>query len=172
MSKGWIRQKAPVEGPPLAFEATVNGGNLTARIGERSIAVELGPGASTTGWCRSNGLLRSFAICRVGALVHVWVDGEAFVFELSTQAPRAAEKEKGESEVRARMPGRVLQLFVSAGERVEAGQRLLVIESMKIQFVVQASQAGRVQRIAVSLGDQVQAGDFLLEVAEEESLTA
>jgi propionyl-CoA carboxylase alpha chain len=71
----------------------------------------------------------------------------------------------------ARMPGKVTLLRVAVGDRVEAGQTLLVLEAMKMEHPMNASFAGVVVEVRVAQGDQVESGAVLLvvEPASEES---
>jgi biotin carboxyl carrier protein len=70
----------------------------------------------------------------------------------------------GEDEVRALMPGRVVEVRVAKGDRVEPGNVLLVLEAMKMQNEIRASSGGRVSRCAVSAGDAVEGGALLFEL--------
>ena len=63
------------------------------------------------------------------------------------------------------MPGSVLQVRVSAGDQVAAGQVLLVLEAMKMENTVSAPAAGRVEQVLVEVGRQVQRGEPLVELA-------
>ncbi|WP_422631898.1 biotin/lipoyl-binding carrier protein [Pseudokineococcus basanitobsidens] len=64
--------------------------------------------------------------------------------------------------VRAEMVAGVLSLAVEVGEVVEAGQTLLLLESMKMEIPVVPEGRGRVSRVVVSPGDVVQEGDLLV----------
>ncbi|MEJ5915187.1 biotin/lipoyl-binding carrier protein [Pseudokineococcus sp. 1T1Z-3] len=64
--------------------------------------------------------------------------------------------------VRAEMVAGVLRLAVEVGEVVEAGQTLLLLESMKMEIPVVPEGAGRVARVVVAPGDVVQEGDLLV----------
>ena len=63
------------------------------------------------------------------------------------------------------MPGTVLLLKVAAGERVNAGQPLLVVEAMKMEHTVVAPIDGAVAELAVHAGQQVRLGQQLAVVA-------
>jgi pyruvate carboxylase len=65
-------------------------------------------------------------------------------------------------QVGAPMPGLVVQVPVSPGEQVAAGQKLCTLEAMKMETTVYAERAGRVAEVLVRPGTQVQAGDLLL----------
>ena len=67
----------------------------------------------------------------------------------------------GETAVRAEVTSNVWQLSVGAGAKVAAGDRLLVLESMKMEIAVNAPAAGTVARILVSPGALVSAGHLL-----------
>lgn len=62
----------------------------------------------------------------------------------------------------ARMPGKVIDLRVQAGDRVEAGQTLVVLEAMKMEHPMSAAEDGVVTEVRVELGDQVESGTLLL----------
>jgi propionyl-CoA carboxylase alpha chain len=68
----------------------------------------------------------------------------------------------------AHMPGTVVRVAVEAGQRVEAGATVLVLEAMKMQHTVTAPQAGVVTEIDVRPGAQVAAGEVLAVVSEGE----
>lgn len=62
----------------------------------------------------------------------------------------------------ARMPGKVIDLRVQAGDRVEAGQTLVVLEAMKMEHPMSAAENGVVTEVRVELGDQIESGTLLL----------
>jgi pyruvate carboxylase len=64
--------------------------------------------------------------------------------------------------VGAPMPGLVVRVNVSAGESVEAGQKLLSLEAMKMETTVYADKPGKIAEALVRPGTQVEAGDLLL----------
>ena len=73
-------------------------------------------------------------------------------------AKRAAEAVAGDSVMRAPMHGRVVALHVTSGEKVLAGQRLAVVEAMKMEHVLVAATSGIVTQVAVEAGAQVALG--------------
>ena len=66
-----------------------------------------------------------------------------------------------EEEIRALMPGRVVEVAVSAGDRVEARSLLLVLEAMKMQNEIRTARGGMVTRVAVEAGKAVEGGALL-----------
>ena len=72
---------------------------------------------------------------------------------------------KGRQQIVAPMPGKVVRLLVKTGERVEAGQGLLVVEAMKMQNEIRSPKSGTVERVFAKEGQPVNAGDALCVVA-------
>jgi propionyl-CoA carboxylase alpha chain len=66
----------------------------------------------------------------------------------------------------APLPGTVLRVEVALGDEVAVGQRLLILEAMKMEHEVTASAAGTVTALHVAVGDAVDAGRTLLTVGE------
>jgi 3-methylcrotonyl-CoA carboxylase alpha subunit len=72
----------------------------------------------------------------------------------------------GEDKLEAPMPGKIIQVLAGEGDTVDEGQRLVVMEAMKMEFTIKAPHAGRVTRLPVRVGQLVEAGAILAEVVE------
>ncbi len=70
----------------------------------------------------------------------------------------------GDGRIRAPMHGKVLALLVAEGDQVEKGQRVAIVEAMKMEHALTARRAGRVTGIAVAVGSQVAEGARLMNV--------
>ena len=68
---------------------------------------------------------------------------------------------EGRQQILAPMPGKIVRVLVQAGEKVEAGQGLLVVEAMKMQNEVRSPKSGTVERLLVKEGQPVNAGEVL-----------
>ncbi|GAA1473635.1 biotin/lipoyl-binding protein [Corynebacterium felinum] len=64
----------------------------------------------------------------------------------------------------APLAGSVFKILVSEGEKIEAGQVLLILEAMKMETEITAPSAGTVGAIRVAVGDSVQGGQALVEI--------
>jgi acetyl-CoA/propionyl-CoA carboxylase, biotin carboxylase, biotin carboxyl carrier protein len=64
------------------------------------------------------------------------------------------------------MPGTVLAVDVATGDAVTEGQRLGVLEAMKMELALKAPFDGIVTGVGAAPGDQVQLGQLLFEVEE------
>jgi len=79
----------------------------------------------------------------------------------ATRVPDATGA-SGPTEIRAIIPGRVAAIHVVAGDVVEAGQSLLVVEAMKMQNELRTSHPGTVERVVVGEGETIDNGDLLV----------
>ena len=82
----------------------------------------------------------------------------------ATAAPAAAPAAGGSGglQIRAPMPGLVLQVCASVGQRVTNGEALIRLEAMKMENDVQSQTEGAVKEILVTQGDEVQEGELLM----------
>jgi biotin carboxyl carrier protein len=72
-----------------------------------------------------------------------------------------AREAEGRQQVVAPMPGKVVRILVQAGDTVEAGQGLLVVEAMKMQNEIRSPKGGTLERLHVKEGQPVNAGEVL-----------
>ena len=77
-------------------------------------------------------------------------------------AAPAAPAAAGAVEVKAPMPGNILDVKVAAGASVKAGDVLVILEAMKMENEIVAPQDGTVASINVHKGDTVNSGDTLV----------
>jgi biotin carboxyl carrier protein len=89
-------------------------------------------------------------------------------FQAEARDPRAWRGKKhgsleaeGRQQIVAPMPGKVVRVLVKAGEEVEAGQGLLVVEAMKMQNEIRSPKKGKVERLQAKEGQPVNAGEVL-----------
>ncbi|MBL8752301.1 MAG: acetyl-CoA carboxylase biotin carboxyl carrier protein subunit [Planctomycetes bacterium] len=95
--------------------------------------------------------------------------GQRFVVHVEDERERAAHavagnKVGGKQELRAAMPGIVIDVKVAVGDAVEEGKTLVVLEAMKMQNPLAAEAPGKVTRILCKKGEAVAAGALLLEM--------
>lgn len=80
-------------------------------------------------------------------------------------APKAAPAAAGSVKVDAPMPGNILDVKVSNGASVKAGQVLVILEAMKMENEIVAPQDGTVASVNVNKGDTVEAGQTIITLA-------
>ena len=84
----------------------------------------------------------------------VFADGQGFEFALESRGSGAAAA--GSGAILAPMPGKVIAVDVAEGDRVTAGQRLMVLEAMKMEHALTAPFDGTVTELSAATGGQVQ----------------
>jgi biotin carboxyl carrier protein len=103
------------------------------------------------------------AIARNGRDRWVAVQGEVYTFSPETGAPSAHQIGSVASpEVTAPMPGKILHVLVAPGDRVSAGDALLILEAMKMETRLLAESTGTVRTVRVAAGDMVDGGQTLV----------
>ncbi len=106
-----------------------------------------------------DGRTMPYLAIRDGQQIHVWIAGESFIFGPSVPVARSQRVGKNTSEdIVCPVPGVVIAVHVVADDIVEAGQDLVIIESMKTEQVVKSPRQGTVQRVSVQEGDRVDRG--------------
>jgi len=76
----------------------------------------------------------------------------------------SAYEPEGVVTLKAQMPGKIIRVLKRKGDAVEAGEGLIIIESMKMQNQLKSPKSGVVRKCEVEDGQNVNAGQLLLEV--------
>ena len=102
----------------------------------------------------------------------LWVDGYRFDGEALDERTRAirditaaTSKPTGPAPVNAPMPGMVIRVNVAVGDKVQAGQGVIVMEAMKMENELRASAPGIVKAIHAEVGKSVEKGATLVELS-------
>ncbi len=98
-----------------------------------------------------------------GDTIFVWCDGATHAFERVRASRSASGGERG-GDLLAPMPGRVRKVSAAAGDRVERGMVLIVLEAMKMEHAIRAPKDGILKRLLVKEGDLVDAGVELAQI--------
>jgi len=99
-------------------------------------------------------------------------DGRIFLngrrYEVSVDDPRSWRGRKrakagteGPQKLTASMPGKIVRVLASEGEKIQAGQGIAVVEAMKMQNEVKSPKEGVLKKLLVRPGTNVTAGDVL-----------
>jgi acetyl/propionyl-CoA carboxylase alpha subunit len=136
-----------------------------ARIGDRVVEFEAVERNGRLAEIRIGGGSHRVAAAADGDRVFVWCEGAVLIFEKPRPTRRAAGAEHA-GDLISPMPGRVRRTLAAAGEAVEKGQVLLVLEAMKMEHAIRAPRGGILERLLVREGDLVEAGVELAEIAE------
>ena len=99
--------------------------------------------------------------------VYVICDMRQAVLDWPTYDVGVGEQAGDGSAVEAPIVGRVAKVFVAQGDSVAKGDRIAVIEAMKMEHVLHAPRAGRIEKLAAREGDQVAQGALIAALVEE-----
>jgi len=142
--------RVQLRAPELQAERRVRvlrgGPDALLLVDDRLVSVHLGVPAAGRERAFASGGMRGLAL--LGALPAPGTSGAAAALDARLTSP---------------MPGRVVQVAVQAGELVEQGQLLLVVEAMKMQNELYSPASARVRAVHVSAGDTLERGALLLE---------
>ncbi len=112
------------------------------------------------------GLRESVCIARTDTGVQLFHQGQTWAFECPPMH-RAAEQAAGSGAVLAPLTARVLHVMVTPGQTVQAGERLLVLEAMKMEHTLTAPITGVVRELLAQAGGQALKGALLLQIEAE-----
>jgi propionyl-CoA carboxylase alpha chain len=123
-------------------------------IGDESVTVLL------------DGVRHHFQVRRVGETYFIRSDLGQRTVKALPRYPRAANAAR--QAANSPMPGQVLRVVVVAGQRVQAGDALVVLEAMKMEQTVRATMSGMVDAVLVKPGEIVSPGQMLVEIRSME----
>ena len=111
------------------------------------------------------------SVVRVGSRIEVFLPGRHHILEMHDPLREELEVESRAGDLEAPMPGKIIAIFVGAGDEVEKDAPLLILEAMKMEHTIRAPARGRIARILCRVGEQVGEGAELIEfeVSEKEA---
>ncbi|MEM6303629.1 MAG: biotin carboxylase N-terminal domain-containing protein [Pseudomonadota bacterium] len=130
-------------------------------VGEEVLQAERGP----AGWLIGGHPAPRFA--RAGTTVTLF-DGYGIPFDIRDPLDRAAGAVGDGNLIEAPMPGLVRAMDATPGQKVNKGDRLAVLEAMKMEHALLAARDGVVAEVLAEVGAQVEAGAALVRLAAEE----
>ena len=107
-------------------------------------------------------------LVRNGDVVHLAIAGEVYALTREQPGGSGAQVDAvAAPEIVAPMPGKVIRVMVGAGDRVERGDTILILEAMKMENRLIADAAGTVAAVKVAAGDLVDGGQVLVVLTYE-----
>ncbi|WBY02872.1 biotin carboxylase N-terminal domain-containing protein [Ramlibacter tataouinensis] len=141
-----------------------------ARDGAEATRLELRAPRRQAGGARLeaeiDGLRESAWVAAERDTLHLFHAGRAWTFERIGAHRTRGDQAGASGSVTAPLTGRVVAVAVAAGESVQAGQRLAVLEAMKMEHTLVAPIAGRVAELCVAAGGQAAKGALLMRIEE------
>ena len=171
MTPGTVRLEVAARGGPRRLDVERGPDGLWVRSttpGMDAILVRLEPLAGKEWWrLIVNDTTVPVRLHQVDTGVHVTVGAERVEVAVRRALPIPSRRSPagavgGSVEVRAPMPGLVVALPLNAGQQVDRGSAVAVVEAMKMQMEVPAPTAGRVEEVRVRPGQEVAGGQILV----------
>ncbi len=158
-----------------------------AELDEQAHRIEVHAAGDSTFTVEIDGVARTVDSHRIGPNTYsLLIDGHSVVADVAAEADQYTvciageifrihvvderrrhimlgepEEEKGRREVRALMPGKIVDVLVQVGDVVIRDQGLLIIEAMKMENEVKSPAAGEVREVLVQPGQAVESGQVL-----------
>lgn len=98
---------------------------------------------------------------------YLHIDGVQYQLEKSTGRKRRGGSSGAVGDLKAEMPGQIIDVRIALGDIVQAGQVLLVLEAMKMEIRIIAPYAGTVAKLMATKGELVERGQLLVEITAE-----
>ena len=154
MRRGTVEVAAQVscDGPDRATVTLDDGAPLAATRGPAGWQIE-GKGRAV--------------VAHAGGQVHVFTPGAAHSYAPVDPLARVAAAGPGAGLTLSPMPGLVKAVFVAAGQAVATGDRLAVLEAMKMEHTLTAARDGVVAEVLAAPGTQVEAGAALIRLEDD-----
>ncbi len=160
----------PAGQPPVEISLTGRAGDAQVTIGDGQPRTASARLVGTDLLLDLDGRTRRFACAREGAVLWLGAQGRNWALTQTDRltAARTDIASATGGPVTSPMPGTVLEVRVHAGDRVSAGQALLVVEAMKMEHTITAPVDGIVAELPVRLGQQVALEEKLALITPEE----
>ena len=97
-------------------------------------------------------------------IVRVFDNGGIFDFELQENYEQRDNTEINEGKVTAPITGTVVKILKKNGQMVSAGEPLIIIEAMKMEYELKAPKAGRIKKMKVKIKEIINQNDILVEI--------
>ncbi|MES1949611.1 acetyl-CoA carboxylase biotin carboxylase subunit [Salinisphaera sp. S4-8] len=138
-----------------------DGGDYQVRVDDTWIDLRIGAFDGTRfDYVLSGVAARADVLCH-GADVWLCAQGRTALYTDALRLPPESADGAGDGRVLARMDGKIQRVDVAVGDQVQAGDTLLVLEAMKMEFSIAADIDGEIENLSCKAGDQVAARQLL-----------
>lgn len=142
------------------FTVTLDGESLTVYVPDAAV-----PDAATpdmVDWMLVDN--RPYEMIFAADMHSVQLEGMRHTIQVRDKETLSVRPVSGDGRIKAPIPGLIARLHVEAGQAVEAGQTVLVLEAMKMENEIRASKPGIVRQVHVKPGQTVVLHEALVEI--------
>jgi 3-methylcrotonyl-CoA carboxylase alpha subunit len=156
-------------GDRIVWLAAQGAGSFAARIAEQGFAVRLIERGADLLQVELSGRVLRLGVLEIGRELHLFRREGQVVLRLAlTEDALQASAQVDQGSLVTPLPGTIVAVHVSIGQRVARGAALVTVEAMKMEHTLTAPTAGVVARIPFALADRVAAGAILVELTPVE----
>lgn len=162
-----MKFEAELAGAIVPIEVQGEGGRYSVRLEGTTLEVDARPVGEGLWSLVIDGVSTVADVTEVDGVAVVHVDGETYRIRVEEETRYLIRTRGGAAGasgqvLKAPMPGRVVLVEVTVGQRVRAGDGLVILEAMKMENEFRASGEGTVKEIRVQAGQAVNPGDVLI----------
>jgi geranyl-CoA carboxylase alpha subunit len=173
-AQNWSSTGSAVWPLRLAQGDTLHAASITARgtnryevaLGHDAVEVSIEERGDGAVRFTAMGVHQTARFARDEGVLHLDLNGVTVTVRDATRATGTAVR-GGSSRVLAPMNGAIIAVFAKPGDRVSRGQRVVVLEAMKMQHEITAERDGAIDKVLVKPGDQVASRQLLIELKAE-----
>ena len=156
-------------GERIVWLARQGAASFSARVAEQGFTVRLIERGADLLQVELSGQVLRLGALEIGRELHLFRrEGQVVLRLAQTEDALQASSQKDEGSLVTPLPGTIVAVHVSTGQRVARGAALVTVEAMKMEHTLTAPTAGVVTRIPFALADRVAAGAVLVELTPVE----
>jgi len=165
-----MRLNAEIDGDKIVLDVRREGERVVAEVGGRRYEIEARSVGAGEYLIVNEGRVYECRVAQTRERGALSVSVGAGEYAVTLTDPKhlrgahaaGAHDNGGRAQINAPMPGKVVRVLVEAGQVVEAGEGVVVVEAMKMQNELKSPKAGTVAEVRVEPGATVNAGDVLV----------
>jgi len=166
----------------MKFQATIDGKELTFEIRKSGQQITIQLDGSTENWDFIRLSPHSYSILTRGKSHYLSIteqsDGYKVVIDQRTYQVQIKDETDllleqfgmedtstgSHGQIRAPIPGLVSVIFVESGQIIEKGDKLIILEAMKMENEINSSMSGTIEKVAISQGQSVEKNALLISI--------
>ncbi len=162
--------KLSIHNEERMYEVIRQGDEIIVRYGEETAVCHLIHNDNQTyllEWVQENGVRKQIQLAghKEGDQRQLWINGR--ILTATRIRARATATNNANNSLAATIPAIVSQILVNIGDSVTAGDKLILLESMKMVIPIQAPYNGTISAINCTTGESIQAGIQLINLEED-----